>query len=80
MESIGIYDAKARLSELIGRVEAGYAVTITRHGRPVAKLVPVRQARHPDRSALMDEIAAFSKTVRLKKRFDLRKVAEWGRR
>ncbi|MBI2752561.1 MAG: type II toxin-antitoxin system prevent-host-death family antitoxin [Betaproteobacteria bacterium] len=80
MESIGIYDAKARLSELVERAEAGHAVTITRHGRPVARLVPARLARLPDRAALMDEIAAFAKTVRLRKPFDLRKAIEWGRR
>lgn len=38
---IGVYDAKARLSELIREVEAGAEVTITRHGRPVARIVPV---------------------------------------
>lgn len=38
---IGVYDAKARFSELIRDVEAGQEVTITRHGRPVARIVPV---------------------------------------
>jgi prevent-host-death family protein len=80
MESVGIYEAKARLSELVEQAEAGRVVTITRHGRSVAKLVPARQLRRLDRSALMDEIAAFSKTVRLKRPFDLRKAIEWGRR
>lgn len=41
---IGVYDAKARFSELIRAVEAGGAVTITRHGRPVARIVPVEPA------------------------------------
>lgn len=80
MESIGIYEAKSKLSELVERAEAGHEVTITRHGRPVAKLVPARRARRPDRSALMDEIAAFSKTVRLRRRVNLRDAIEWGRR
>ena len=34
-------DAKARLSEMLDRVERGEEITITRHGEPVAKLVPV---------------------------------------
>ena len=80
MESIGIYEAKSRLSELIERAEAGHEVTITRHGKAVAKLVPARRARRPDRSALMDEISAFSKTVRLKRPFNLRNAIESGRR
>lgn len=37
-------DAKARLSEMLDRVERGEEITITRHGEPVARLVP---ALHP---------------------------------
>ena len=38
-ESLGIYEAKNRLSELVERVSAGEEFVITRHGRPVARLV-----------------------------------------
>jgi prevent-host-death family protein len=41
---VGVYDAKARFSELIRAVEAGGEVTITRHGRPVARIVPIAPA------------------------------------
>lgn len=34
-------EAKARFSELLGRAEAGETITIRRHGKPIAKLVPV---------------------------------------
>lgn len=40
-------DAKTRLSELVARVEAGDTVTITRHGRPVARLVGELPERRP---------------------------------
>jgi len=41
MEStIGAYEAKTRLPQLLERVEAGEEITITRHGHPVARLVP----------------------------------------
>jgi prevent-host-death family protein len=40
-------DAKTRLSELVARVEAGDTVTITRHGRPVARLVGQLPERRP---------------------------------
>lgn len=39
MESYSVADAKARLSELIDRAEAGETVSITRRGKPVARLV-----------------------------------------
>jgi prevent-host-death family protein len=39
----GSADAKAHFSELLARVEAGETITISRHGRPVARLVPARK-------------------------------------
>lgn len=36
----GVADAKARFSELLARAEAGETITINRHGRAVAKIVP----------------------------------------
>lgn len=41
MESAGIAELKARLSEYLSRVEAGEEVLVTDRGRPVAWLVPV---------------------------------------
>jgi prevent-host-death family protein len=38
--TVGAFEAKNRLSELLQIVENGEEVTITRHGRPVARLVP----------------------------------------
>jgi prevent-host-death family protein len=35
-------DAKARFAELLERAERGEQLTITRHGKPIAQLVPVR--------------------------------------
>lgn len=37
---IAIHEAKARLSDLVRRAEAGEAVELTRYGRTVARLVP----------------------------------------
>ena len=39
MKHVGISEAKANLSALVEEVERGVDVVITRHGRPVAKLV-----------------------------------------
>jgi prevent-host-death family protein len=42
VNEIGAFEAKNKLSELLQRVEQGQEFTITRHGRPVARLVPIR--------------------------------------
>lgn len=38
-------DAKARFSELLDRAAGGEELTISRHGKPVAKLVPIEESR-----------------------------------
>lgn len=43
MTTIGTYEAKTNLPELLHRVEAGESITITRNGKPVARLVPIEE-------------------------------------
>jgi prevent-host-death family protein len=43
METVGLFEAKTHLSELIARAERGEEVIITRHNKPVAKLVPISE-------------------------------------
>ena len=40
MRRVAIAEAKAHLSALVGRVEAGEEIVIARRGKPVARLVP----------------------------------------
>ena len=40
MKDVPVYEAKSRLSELLAAVEQGERVTITRRGRPIARLEP----------------------------------------
>ena len=45
MDKVNLADAKAHLSELIDRVEAGDSIEITRRGKPVARLTAAVQPR-----------------------------------
>ena len=47
MDSISLADAKARLSELVDRIEAGASVDITRRGKRVARLTAAASPRKP---------------------------------
>ena len=40
MRSVGAFEAKTHLAALLDAVSAGEQITITRHGRPVARLLP----------------------------------------
>lgn len=57
--SVGAYDAKSRLSELLDRVEKGEQIIITRHGRPVARLVPEGRADRSAARAALEQLAAY---------------------
>jgi prevent-host-death family protein len=57
---IPLSDAKAHLSDLARRAEAGEEIILTRHGRPAVRLVAVRQVKSTEErraaiNAIMDE-------------------------
>jgi prevent-host-death family protein len=54
MSSHSVAETKDRLSELIHRAERGEEVVITRHGRPVAKISGIMEARQPKRITQAD--------------------------
>lgn len=58
MSTVGAFEAKTKLAELLDKVEAGETITITRHGKVVARLVPagVEGEERARRRALIDEI------------------------
>ena len=43
MLTVNVHEAKTHLSRLLARVEAGEVVVIVRNGKPVARLVSVRE-------------------------------------
>ena len=45
MREVGAFEAKNKLGQLLDLVEQGEEITITRHGKEVARLVPVRSIR-----------------------------------
>jgi prevent-host-death family protein len=57
VSTVGSFEAKTKLAELLDRVEAGEIVTITRRGKPVAQLVPVKSEDERERlRKLVEEI------------------------
>ncbi len=49
MKHVGMFEAKTNLSSLVEEVEKGGEVVITRHGKPVAKLVRAEDAFSPEK-------------------------------
>ena len=58
MDAINLAGAKAHLSELIDRVEAGASIEITRRGKAVARLTAAAKPRKPVDATLLQALSA----------------------
>lgn len=57
MITVGSFEAKTKLAELLDKVEAGESVTITRRGKAVAQLIAIKSDGEKERMrALVEEI------------------------
>ena len=59
METIGAFDAKTRLGELLTRAAKGESFVITKHGRPVARLIPENGHEAEDLDQVVEELRSF---------------------
>ena len=76
---VSLFDAKTHLSRLVARAERGEVVTITRRGKPVARLVPaVQTASLADRGTLLRRLRSFR--GRISGPIDVRALVREGRR
>lgn len=78
MKEVGVYNAKTHLPRLLDEVEQGETITITRHGRPIARLVPIGGQKRTSAEAA-DAIREFGRKHRLNG-ISIRELIEEGRR
>jgi len=77
--TLGAFEAKNRLSELIERVSKGESVVITRHGTPVARLVPYHESVERESvQGAIDGLRKLRKGMRLRG-LKLRDLIDEGR-
>ena len=80
METVGSFEAKTHLPQLLERAAKGEEFTITKHGKPVARLVPPRPAKAaPDVRAAVEAMKKFRKGRSLGG-LSIREMIEEGRR
>ena len=63
MHTVGAFEAKAKIAELLDKVAAGETVLITRRGEPAALLIPPTKI-HQDRAKALSEIKRFRKSCK----------------
>jgi prevent-host-death family protein len=61
---VSVSEGKAQLTDLVRRAEAGEEVILTRHGKPVARILPV--LTEVDRQARLEFLRAVSAAGRAK--------------
>ncbi|MGA7499382.1 MAG: type II toxin-antitoxin system prevent-host-death family antitoxin [Isosphaeraceae bacterium] len=59
MKSVGTYEAKTHLPRLLSQVEKGESITITKRGKPIAKLVPADAAEQKDVKQVIEEMLNY---------------------
>ncbi len=64
-ETYSTYDAKAKLSEILRKVESGRTIQISRHGMPIAEIRPLRPGptRLADRIDELTDAGVLTKAV-----------------
>lgn len=77
MTTVGAYEAKTQLPRLLEKVQLGETITITKHGREIAKLVPTDHKADP--AEMIAALRAARVGVR-RGRTSVRRMIEQGRR
>ena len=78
-KEIGAFEAKTQLSRLLDRVRKGERIIITKHGMPVAELVPIRKTTPASITSAIEELAEIRKRTKHGPE-TLRHLREEGRR
>ena len=78
MIKVGAFEAKTNLSSLLDRVAAGEEVLITKHGKPVARLVKANDAKREEIADAITKLKELRKGVNLGG--DWKKFRDEGRR
>ena len=82
MTAIGVYEAKTQLPKLLLRVVRGERFLITKHGRPVAQLVPATAGAEADTKEIIQQMQQWQEREgpTLGSGLTIRDLREEGRR
>ncbi|UCC27123.1 MAG: type II toxin-antitoxin system prevent-host-death family antitoxin [Gemmatimonadales bacterium] len=80
MTRVGSYQAKTHLPALLKRVEDGERITITRHGQPIALIVPYSDVEAMDRARVVEGLLRFRSGRALGRGLTVRDLMDHARR
>jgi prevent-host-death family protein len=80
MTTIGFYEARTHLSDLLDQVGRGKRILITRHGKPAALLLPPPAEDEKDVRQVIEQMKALRRGQTLGEGLSIRDLIEEGRR
>ncbi len=78
METVGSYEAKTHLPKLLERVKKGEIITITKHGMPIADLIPHKSLKKKSPKKTIEAIIKLRKKHSLGD-LSIKEIIEEGR-
>lgn len=79
-QTVGSYEAKTHLPRLLDDVARGDTVVITKHGKPVAKLVPFTESGKKDKRAVVEAMEDYQRTAPPLEGMSVKELVAEGRR
>jgi len=79
MRTVGLFEAKQKLSELVERAREGEKIGITRRGELAAVLVPVPAAPAPTLKDIFRDVEKIRKRAKLRRSVNVKDLIEEGR-
>jgi prevent-host-death family protein len=78
MKSVGSSEAKTHLPRLLSQVQKGETITITKRGKPIARIVPAQEQPARDVASVIREFKAYSKKqARTRGKLSGREIKGW---
>jgi prevent-host-death family protein len=77
--SVGAFEAKTRLSELLRKVSAGQVVRITRRGKPIADLILITNDKTESLAIAAKKMLTLMKGASAQTKIDIRPFINAGR-
>lgn len=77
MKTVGLFEAKQKLSELVERARTGEEIGITRHGALVAKLAPAVEKPKLTWAELFEDLDKYRERLKGARPIDDRTIKEW---
>jgi len=81
MRNIGAFEAKTHFSEILEQISHGQQFVITKHGHPVAKIIPFEERSTVDISTAIDDMRKFIQQNKIKLAgLDWKKLRDTGKK